>query len=246
MNRKRENKNIYDGQLISKYKVIIDKINSAPDTIAARDENLRDCNDIYTNFILEKLELNLTKDPFVNEVHHIIPYSVNGPDVEWNRMFLSILDHSQAHALRAEAYQEIGDINATKLKLAQTPDNRKQALLKSVETRKALGITVFDSNFQSQAGKIGGSIRSKAKEDKWKEKMGNATTSAFSATMVWKHKSGVEVTFKPGEIEQPQELAKRLHALVPFNNPSETAGSLTKVINKTRKSHSGWTYTRLD
>ena len=227
---------------------LITKIKDSIDPTATFQSYLEECNDSYTNFIIEKLKEKKSKEPFVTEVHHIFPKSIGGPELPWNEIYLSIEDHTEAHALRAEVYGQTPDVLAVRMRLSQSAEARRIFLQKSIDTRRVLGITVFDPGFQSRAGKIGGSIFSEEKSEKWAEKMNPSSREAFANTMIWKHKSGEILTFPPGTIERPQYLARALHQAVPFKSnkiaEKDAPGALSKVMKGTRQSYSGWFFVK--
>ena len=244
------NENNLDSIVTQKFKLIINNINESTNPLAARDRYFEECNDPYTNFITEKLKLNLGKEPFVNEMHHIFPKSIDGPELSWNEMYLSVEDHTEAHAIRAEVYEQTSDILAVRMRLSKSAESRRKFLQKSIDTRRINKITVFDPGFQSQAGKIGGSTFSEKNSLKWADKMNQSSKNAFTSTMVWKHRSGEILTFPPNTFQRPQYLARALHQVIAFSSDRITEknapGALSKVIKGTRSSYNGWSFVKTD
>lgn len=70
----------------------------------------------YCNFILAKIT---KKEEKLNSIamhnHHIIPRHSNGPDVQWNRIRLSINDHIHAHRLLYFCYGNLYDLAAANM-----------------------------------------------------------------------------------------------------------------------------------
>ena len=121
-------------KLKSSYEPIRNKIHS----IEERNEYLRQCNDNYTLFILDKLaeKPNLNVAGELIEIHHIIPKACGGPETEWNKMRLTYSEHEKAHELRFQAYKEENDRRALLFRKNVNDSQRRAFLKKSLVTRR--------------------------------------------------------------------------------------------------------------
>jgi hypothetical protein len=68
----------------------------------------------YSNFILERIDRSSIEKKG-NNVHHIIPRHMGGPDAEWNYITLTLEEHIQAHSFLYEDYQKLADLSAVQM-----------------------------------------------------------------------------------------------------------------------------------
>lgn len=206
-------------------------------------------NDVYTLFMLDLLEKQ-DQGKTYEEYHHIIPKSLGGPDEDWNLLPISYLDHTRAHELRLEAYEEIVDHLGLRLRKNLTLQERRDAKRRGLETQKLEKKGFYDPAMQSLRGKKGGAKQTQAKFDGYTRKVSPAVKQALEKGMIWYHTSKAgdidqELFFSPGTHARPQELYWALFEVEASSFSSSTiignhTGGLTKVILGKRKSYQGW------
>jgi hypothetical protein len=234
--------------------------------VAGRDAYLKECDDVYTRFILQKLSEAADNAPKILEVdenapnlseidgkikyfekHHIIPKSVGGPDLEWNIVVLTFEDHFIAHKLRYEAY---GQYNPDKLFLIlrtnQTAEKHQLLLRAGHATQRIKKLGFFDPVAQSARGKLGGAKQTQKKVAKYREKMVPAVAEAFAMHMLWihtdKNREISTLIFFPDTLYIVKDLYYKLDACVPFSNRNQSSNTsgLARVIKRQRKKYCGW------
>jgi hypothetical protein len=152
-------------------------------------QHLKTENNIYTQFILEKME-SLPENLEECEKHHIIPRHAGGTDKEFNLIILSVEDHKRAHELRYEAYGESKDALALRF-WKYAPLNSKEAkrirALHCHQVCKAKGIAFYSSEQQSKSGKKGGAVKSEEKIKGFQKKLSPAVEEKIRSGTVWTH-----------------------------------------------------------
>ena len=252
-------------ELKERYAPVIADITS----VEERDQYLRSCNDVYSCFILEKLESEgninppcrepapivdgdrvVHQDEFPQlplESHHIIPRFCGGSDKPWNRITLSYFDHSYAHAIRYQAYGEEGDrlslIFRTEFKKFATNEDRIAAQAKSLETRRRLQVGIHDPAVQSASGKKGGRRWTQSKRDALETRLSPVFRAARATGMTWIHKSGASCDIQPDGVQIPMDMVELLHSEHSYpegTNMRAVPGALLKVIRGERQQNHGW------
>jgi hypothetical protein len=68
-------------------------------------------NDMYLTLVVIAINesLKLSHIPGETETHHIIPRSVGGPDVPWNRVLVTSKMHQELHRTRYAVYGDPND-----------------------------------------------------------------------------------------------------------------------------------------
>lgn len=130
---------------------------------------LKEENNAYSTFILERLDCPPPKGER-KQLHHIIPTHTGGPDENWNLIPLTANDHYLAHKIRAEVYGESGDIMM--IRLGVISDEKEIARVRSGDTtRKIHEKGIYEKGVSSRGGRIGGSKKTKAKDESHQGKM---------------------------------------------------------------------------
>lgn len=114
----------------------------------------------YEQFINECRTKKYSENDIM-EQHHIIPRHAGGTDEQSNLINLSIKDHVFAHWLRWQLFNSIPDKRAYEFRVSISTDRTKlqrQLILDNVEKYKQERLYRFNSEYQSEMGKRGGSI----------------------------------------------------------------------------------------
>lgn len=216
-------------------------------------KHLRLNNNIYNQFILDKLE-NPPPPGKMTEIHHIIPKHAGGPLKKWNEVVLTLEDHQKAHELRWAVYQEVSDLKATQFRKenasAETYKNIK-AFKRGDETRKVKRTGIYEPGASARGGIKGGRVKSEAKDLSHQSKMSPEVYKILYQGSTWKHdKTNIIVKFGPEEVLTMPQLKDRLASVLPKGCSDKDAlnaskavnvtSNLAKVIKSERKSAYGW------
>jgi hypothetical protein len=194
------------------------------------------------------------------EEHHIIPFHAGGPDVEWNLISLTPETHFEAHRIRAEVYQETGDINAFRLRGEQSVDlmERRVAAARSGEnTRKQEGSGIYAPGVSSKGGKIGGRVKSVKKDFGHQTKMSNQVKELLDRGSTWKSafadprhgKTNCSVTIPAKAVYTLPQLVNIFVEALPLGvdreqlskaNMTTVTSNLARVIKGQRPTAYGW------
>lgn len=213
-------------------------------TVQERNLYLKNCNDIYTNFILSKIDtLPIAGETY--EIHHIIPRALGGPNSIWNVISLSYYDHFKAHELRYLAYNQYVDNLFLRLRTNQTLNKRHLMIAASHLSQKENKSGFYDSLNQSSNGKKGGAKQTQKKMDKYREKLSKPVKQVFSKYMVWLNRANKEDIvriFLADEIYLVKDLYLELHKCIPFktSNITTVTSCLARVIKGERKTYVKW------
>lgn len=143
----------------------------------------------YNDFMLQKI--NEAGDCSGKNIHHIIPIHAGGCDENWNLVYLTLEDYKQAHQLRYEVYNDLGDFYAVRF-WSNPPQNTREAQLRRIklshQVSKQNQTGFFSSEQQRKNGQKGGSVKSQAKIESYKQKLTPVVAEALSKPMKWKHK----------------------------------------------------------
>lgn len=164
-------------------------------------------NNIYTEFIHQKINAepsayrrqNLSpKKGF--EYHHIIPLYANGPDIDANIIQLSYDDHTQAHFLLFQVYQNYFDYCTYCMRRGKTAEGaaalRKANVIKMKEEKRGR----FSSESQQKCG-----LQNKGVTKKSHSK-NPLVTKALQQGMIWKHENGTELIIAGGQCKGLTDL----------------------------------------
>jgi hypothetical protein len=206
-------------------------------------------NNPYVAFICEQLTQQTF---FINnfledtELHHIIPLHANGPDVEWNLIRLSVGNHQRAHELLYNVYQKKEDLCCLRFR---QKSNRKAYRLRiqlSHASQRLNGNGFFNSKTQRINGAKGGKVKSEQKRLTYRDKIGDNWKRVLNSKSTWLYKKTNFIMEIPAyECFLPQDVAYKLLTYKPFSiiytaKPQSFTSCLARVVNKTRKSASGW------
>lgn len=114
---------------------------------------LREENTSYSNFILERLdrEVSSLKRKEIHS-HHIIPAYLEISDASWNKIDLTIPEHAKAHLLLYENYKYKGDLGAHKCLSGQVEIGMKFIRQAAQETMRQKQIAFYSSATQRDLG----------------------------------------------------------------------------------------------
>lgn len=224
-------------------------------------------NNIYSKFMLDKIQNETfltTNTPKENLVrHHMIPIHFGGPDSKWNLVYLTREDHVKAHIYRYQAYHQFGDYNFLRTQgvigtlVEQNPEFEAQAYKnarKGDPRRRAEKSGIYAPGISQKGGLISGRLpRSQQQIQTAKLQMGPKVRKAFEQGSRWLHTpTGIEISFKPGEIQIFTDLLCRFIQVLPETDKSRiclvntkkrvnVTSNLSKIIKGTRGSAYGWT-----
>lgn len=153
-------------------------------TVEERNLYLKDCNDVYTNFFLSRVD-TLSIPGKTYEIHHIIPRALGGSNDKWNLISLTYQDHFKAHEFRYVAYHEYVDNLFLRLCTNQTLNKRKLMIAASHISQKENKSGFYNSRNQSVNGKKGRIKQTQKKIDKYREKFSEPVKHVFSKYMLW-------------------------------------------------------------
>lgn len=211
---------------------------------------MRDKNP-YNEFIIAKIE-----NPVVGkytEKHHIIPLHAGGPDVGWNLIPLTPEDHIRAHELRAQVYNEQGDLDCIKFKGDSSKDlteRRLQSIKTGDTVRRKEGTGIYAEGVSAKGGRIGGTVKNIAKDLSHKTKMTEKVRNALYQGSTWKHEeTGIELVIQPDTVFTLSQLLEKLTIVLPDGKHkdlltqavrSTAVSNLSRVIKQERKKAYGW------
>lgn len=199
-------------------------------------------------------KLPLTEEAFLTEKHHIIPLHAGGPDATWNLISLTPENHLEAHRIRAEVYQEPGDLNAVRLRGEQNSDlmaRRIDAIRSGDTTRKKEGSGIYAPGVSSKGGKISGRVKSIAKDLGHKTKMSDQVKELLDRRSTWSHKKTNCFVTIPAKavLTLPQLVNILVEALLHGVDREElreakitnVTSNIARVIKGQRQTAYGWT-----
>lgn len=91
-----------------------------------------------------------------DEIHHIIPRSVGGPDDSWNLICVTFEEHKELHYLRYNVYGEVADLIAARSRdgtFSFTKEEKTAASKRGHETMRKLQIGFYDPKQQAEFGR---------------------------------------------------------------------------------------------
>lgn len=175
-------------------------------------------NDMYLSLVVTAINesLKLSHIPGKTEIHHIIPRSVGGTDVPWNRVLVTLQMHQELHLTRYAVYGDPNDDLATRFRSGDPIAYAKRAKL-SHRSQKKKGVGLGDSRLQASKGKIGGTKQTEAKVSKYLEKQKNSIKNFHLRGSCWVNKlvqPPLEVVYKPNEIRLIADLKKKMDEVI--------------------------------
>nr|YP_009184965.1 putative HNH homing endonuclease [Hafniomonas laevis]ALO63087.1 putative HNH homing endonuclease [Hafniomonas laevis] len=215
-------------------------------------------NNVYTRFLLEKLDHPIEKSENT-QIHHMIPKHANGPDSKWNRITLTKADHIKAHKLRYEVYHEFGDYNYLRTVNANIPLNPEyelriaQMLKKADETRQEEKTGIYADGVSAKGGRASAAKASKQRDYSHQAHMSVDVRTALYTGSIWLHKeTGIRLVVKPQQAITLTELKNLFIEALPDANKDritlskaqhhkDVTSAISKVIRRDgRKTAYGW------
>ena len=197
---------------------------------------LKNNPNLYNHFILLRLE-DPNYAPTEGEWHHIIPKHSNGPDEDWNTIFLTHKDHVEAHRLRAQVYNEPGDkliLNLFANPAMNTAEAKQERRARGHATQKRNKTGFSSSELQAKLGRKGGAKQTPKKVEKYKEKQNPIVTKTLEEGCRFRFKNtDIVVIIPPKTIELLWEVHALFMAGVPESEEKEKLANITVKVNFT-------------
>jgi hypothetical protein len=229
---------------ISRFDSIVDKV--------SMKNYLQEENNVYTNYILEKLETRLIPEDVKTlhgepvQSHHIIPYHMGGINSSFNRIRLTVSEHETAHKFHYLAYKQFGDYNYLHMKnLTGTEEipinpeyeNRiRENAIRGGETQRQQQIGIFAPNAAQKAGLISGQReKSRAHKLSSQNQRCDTTRSLLNITgSKWTHQqTGTVVILPPSPTMLMRDVKQALATALPMGHHNRVQLEKNTGKNKT-------------
>jgi hypothetical protein len=229
-------------------------------------KHLRQENSSYSQQMLSYVKQEeQNPEQSLDERHHILPFHDGGPDLPWNMVQVSFTEHTQAHQLRYDCFQQPGDELSVRFLLGtESADVHRARARLGHETMRREKIGFYNSDVARELGKRGGGKKTPKREESYTKRASSEFKRLLSKTLVFTHlEQNLEITFAPNTFERTSQIKASLLEKMDPNNPKTKlvekdqnfATNFNKVFNRIlypgpssvyRKFYKGWTVIVLD
>ena len=187
---------------------------------------------VYTHYIKQKLKRPPHLCPVPREKHHIIPKFQGGSNHRWNLIYLSVEEHNHAHLLRAQVYNQIGDVLCCRMRKNLTQYEQHLRIQLSHLSQQKTSTGFWNSELQRQNGRKGGKKQTPKKRAAFARQLHPLVRECFKHTMVWTHpECDSPIEIPANQIMLVRDIAHILRKKVRFNHAfTTTTSGLARVI----------------